>query len=141
MFYYKLYQQSWFIWFKRGISLKFPKWFLQWFFNFGPSISIFSTEVQDIYKYFKEKSNFVQSYRLISFVASQRITWIMTWDYSTAKFSDDIDLLYLVRSIRIKWWTKFNIALIKRERIDEWIKNFQLNTMAKHLTRIDEIIN
>ena len=49
----------------------------------------------------------------------------MTWDYSTAKFSDDIDIIYLVRSIRIKWWTKFNIVLIKKEKIDEWVKNFQ----------------
>ena len=49
----------------------------------------------------------------------------MTWDYSIAKLSDDIDILYLVRSIRIKWWSKFNVALIKKKRIDEWVKNFQ----------------
>ena len=49
----------------------------------------------------------------------------MAWDYSTAKFADNIDLRYLVRSIRLKWWSKFNIALIKKEKIDDWIKSFQ----------------
>ena len=49
----------------------------------------------------------------------------MAWVYSIAKFSNDIDLLYLVRSIRVKWWSKFNIALIKKEKNDKWVKNFQ----------------
>ena len=39
--------------------------------------------------------------------------------------SKEIDIIYLVPSIRIKWWTKFNIDLIKKERIDEWVKNSQ----------------
>ena len=111
---------------------KIPKWFIRWFFNVGPSISIFPKEVQDIYQYFKEKANFVQGYKLISFVASQGITWIMTWDYSTANFSDDIDIIYLVRSIWIKWCTKFNITLIKKEKINEWVKNFlQISPVEK----------
>ena len=131
MFYYKACQHPWFMWFKRGISLKYLKWFIRYFFDFKPSISIFPKEVQDIYQYFKEKTNFVQGYRLISFVASQGITWIMTWDYSAAKLSDDIDLIYLVRSNRIKWWTKFNITLIKKERIDEWVKIFYQVSLAE----------
>lgn len=44
---------SWFLWFKRGISLKFPKWFLQWFLNYGPTAAIFPEPVQEIYEYFK----------------------------------------------------------------------------------------
>ena len=59
MFYYKPYQHSWFIWFKRGISLKFPKWFLKWYFDFGPFPLIFPQEVDNSFKYFKEKTNFV----------------------------------------------------------------------------------
>ena len=55
----------------------------------------------------------------------------MTWDYFTAKFADNIDLRYLVRSIRIKWWSKFNTALLKREKIDEWIKSFQRISLAE----------
>ena len=81
--------------------------------------------------YFKEKTNLFQGYRLISFVVRQGISWIMAQDYSTVKFLDDIDLLYLVRSIRVKWWLKFNIALIKKEKIAEWVKNFQQISSAE----------
>nr|KYP43964.1 polyprotein [Cajanus cajan] len=72
---------SWFIWFRRGISLKFPKWFLEWFVKFGPIREIFPDEVSEIFNYFKQKTRFLTRYKFISFIASQNITWIMSWDY------------------------------------------------------------
>ncbi|RDX95098.1 hypothetical protein CR513_22423, partial [Mucuna pruriens] len=65
---------SWFIWFRRGISLKFPRWFIKWFIDFGPVPTIFPIETIEAYNYFSEKSSFVSGYCLISFVASQAIT-------------------------------------------------------------------
>lgn len=53
---------SWFLWFKRGISLKFPKWFVKWFLDYGPNPSIFPDLVIDIYDYFKQNSTFVPGY-------------------------------------------------------------------------------
>ncbi|RDX79350.1 hypothetical protein CR513_40241, partial [Mucuna pruriens] len=60
-----------------GIPLKFPKWF----YNFGILPEIFPQNVKEVYDYFKETSTFVQGYRMISFVASQSIIWILAWEY------------------------------------------------------------
>jgi len=46
-------KHSWFIWFKKGVSLKFPRWFefIKWFVNFGPLHSIFPTKINEVYTY------------------------------------------------------------------------------------------
>jgi len=55
----------------KGISLKFSKWFIKWF------VEIFPIEINEVYLYFQQNSTFVLGYRLISFIASQAITWIV----------------------------------------------------------------
>ncbi|ESW10511.1 hypothetical protein PHAVU_009G215900 [Phaseolus vulgaris] len=60
-----------------GISLKFPRWFIKWFVDFGPLPSIFPTEINEVYSYFQQNYTFVPGYRLISFITSQAITWIV----------------------------------------------------------------
>lgn len=114
---------SWFIWFRRGISLKFPRWFVKWFMTYGPTQDIFPEPVKEVYDYFSEKSTFVQGYQMISFIASQGITWIAAWKYTIYHPYEDIDMKMLARQIRIKWWKKFNTDLIKKERINEWLIN------------------
>ena len=70
-FYLWHFQHSWFFWFKKGISLKFPKWFLMWFNNIGPTVNLLPQQVKDNCEYVNEITTFVQGYRFISFVASQ----------------------------------------------------------------------
>lgn len=41
MLYYEPYNHSWFIWFRKDISLNFPQWFIQWFIDVGPNTTIF----------------------------------------------------------------------------------------------------
>ncbi|RDX88187.1 hypothetical protein CR513_30253, partial [Mucuna pruriens] len=38
-----------------GISLKFPRWFIKWFVDFGPVPTIFPKEINEAYNYFGEK--------------------------------------------------------------------------------------
>nr|KYP36852.1 hypothetical protein KK1_041984 [Cajanus cajan] len=57
--------------------LNFQKWFLQWFYYWGPIRELFRNEVSENYDYFKEKTSFLPNFKLISFVASQNITWIV----------------------------------------------------------------
>nr|KYP31727.1 hypothetical protein KK1_047809 [Cajanus cajan] len=123
---YMLYLQpkthSWFFWFRRGISLKFPKWFLQWFYTWGPIRELFPQEVSENNNYFKEVTTFLPNYKMITFVASQNITWIVTWDYIFRQPYDNVPLKILSRSIKIKWWKKFDLNLISKPRIKEWAK-------------------
>nr|KYP56455.1 polyprotein [Cajanus cajan] len=119
---------SWFFWFRRGISLKFPKWFLQWFQIWGPIREIFPPEVSEYYDYFKSKTTFQQSYRLISFVASQNITWIATWDYLYRRSNEESPRI-LTRNVKVKWWKKFDTKLLSKKRIDEWTRNSSLTTI------------
>ena len=37
----------------------------------------------------------------------------------------ETDTQYLARSIRVKWWNKFDISLDRKEKIDEWVKMSQ----------------
>ena len=132
--FYLPFKHSWFFWFKKNISLKFPSWFVKWFYDFGPLPTIFSPEVQNALQYFKDHTNFPQGYRLMTFTASQAITWIMTWDYSIAQLYDNSEVCSLVRSIRIKWWSKFNHSLVEKPKLDEWIKiNVKMTSSPKAL--------
>nr|KYP51741.1 Retrotransposable element Tf2 [Cajanus cajan] len=114
---------SWFIWFQRGISLKFPKWFLQWFYYWGPIRELFPNEVSENYDYFKEKTSFLPNFKLISFVASQNITWIVSWDYLLRSPYDELPIKILTRCIRVKWWKKFDLNLLSKKRLDDWVKS------------------
>ena len=58
-------KHSLFIWFKKGISLKFPRWFIKWFVDFGPLPSIFLTKINEVYSYFRKNSIFVSGYKLV----------------------------------------------------------------------------
>ncbi|RDX95106.1 hypothetical protein CR513_22413, partial [Mucuna pruriens] len=122
----------WFIWFRCVISLKFPRWFIKWFIDFGPVPTIFSLEIKEAYDYFGEKSSFVPSYLLISFVASQAITWIMAWEYTTIQQYETVDIKTLCRQTKVKWWKKFNNNLISKSKIDEWVNSNSKSTSQQN---------
>ncbi|RDX88183.1 hypothetical protein CR513_30256, partial [Mucuna pruriens] len=73
----------------------------------------------EAYDYFGEKSSIVLGYRLISFVASQAISWIMAWEYTTIQQYETVDIKTLCRQTKVKWWKKFNNNLISKSKIDE----------------------
>jgi len=116
-------KHSWFLWFRKGISLKFPKWFIKWFIDIGPSPMIFPQEIQNSYEMFKNHTAFVPGYKLISFIASQAITWIVAWDYKVVTALEGTDIKSLTRIIKVKWWKKFNNNLVCQQKIQEWLKN------------------
>ena len=41
------------------------------------------------------------------------------------KLSNETDTQYLARSIQVKWWNKFDILFVRKEKIDEWVKMSQ----------------
>ncbi|XLU49654.1 hypothetical protein S245_044468, partial [Arachis hypogaea] len=116
---------SWFTWFRKGISLQFPKWFQAWFQNFGPIEAFFPKEASMAYEYFKSKSSFLQEYKFILFIAAMGISWIMTWEYDSAAYEECSSIQYLVRIIKIKWWNKYDINLLSKRAIDQWLTTSQ----------------
>jgi len=62
-------KHSWVIQFKKGINLKSPRWFIKWFVDFEPLPSIFPTEINEVYSYFRKSSTFVPNIGLY-FIAS-----------------------------------------------------------------------
>ncbi|RDX67955.1 hypothetical protein CR513_53113, partial [Mucuna pruriens] len=95
-----------------GISLKFPKWFIKWFYNFGPLPEIFPQNVKEVYDYFKETSTFVPGYRMISF-------YVIIPQYE----EEITDMKLLTTKVNVKWWKKFNTVIINKTKIVEWLKN------------------
>ncbi|QHO58086.1 Polyprotein [Arachis hypogaea] len=49
------------------------------------------------------------------------ISWIMTWEYDSAAYEESPSIQYLVRVIKIKWWNKYDINLLRRAAIDQWL--------------------
>ncbi|MED6127203.1 hypothetical protein PIB30_085832, partial [Stylosanthes scabra] len=56
------------------------------------------------------------------------ISWIMSWDYDSAAFEDSPSIPYLIRVIKIKWWSKYDLNLLRKAAIDQWLSSSQ-----KHL--------
>ncbi|RDX86684.1 hypothetical protein CR513_31959, partial [Mucuna pruriens] len=82
---------------------------MKWFANFEPVPTIFSKE--DNENYSSEKNLL---FLLLGF----------SWDYKIALQYEDKDIKVLTRQIKVKWWKKFNIELINKTRINEWLKNY-----------------
>ncbi|RDX95013.1 Orf V, partial [Mucuna pruriens] len=101
--------------------IKVPKIFI----DFGPVPTIFPTKINEAYNYFSEKSSFVPSYHLISFVASQ--------EYTTTQQYETVDIKNFYCQTKVKWWKKFNNTLINntlinKSKIDEWVNNNSKST-------------
>ncbi|RDY08891.1 hypothetical protein CR513_06826, partial [Mucuna pruriens] len=133
-------KHSWFVWLKRGITLKFPKWFVKWFYNFGPTPNIFPLDILEVYNYFRDNSTYVPRYKLVSFVASQSITWILAWEYLVIpQFEDEnIELKLLTRRIKVRWWKKFNHDLISKAKKIEWLKTNKSKNNPIHKTELNK---
>ncbi|MED6212451.1 hypothetical protein PIB30_083472 [Stylosanthes scabra] len=53
------------------------------------------------------------------------ISWIMSWDYDSAAFKDSPSIQYLIRVIKIKWWSKYDLNLLRKAAIDQWLSSSQ----------------
>ncbi|MED6206937.1 hypothetical protein PIB30_031279 [Stylosanthes scabra] len=64
------------------------------------------------------------------------ISWIMSWDYDSAAFEDSPSIQYLIRVIKIKWWSKYDFNILRKAAIDQW-----LSTSQKHPAITSSSIN
>jgi len=78
-----------------------------------------------VYSYFPEKTSLESRYRLISYVATQSITWIMAWDYIIEPTYENVDIKSLSRKLKIKCLSKFNMGFISKRNIDQWQANYR----------------
>ena len=76
--YLRLFSNSWFFWFKRKISLNFPKWFISWFHYFGPNSQIFSEIITLLFNIFKANTIYQKESWILSYFATFGISWIIT---------------------------------------------------------------
>ena len=49
----------------------------------------------------------------------------MTWEYDSAAYEESPSIQYLVRVIKIKWWNKYDINLLSKRAIDQWLTTSQ----------------
>lgn len=102
MFYQEPYNHTWFIWFKKDISLNFPQWFIQWFIDTGPNTTIFPEYDVTAFETFISETTFPRRVELITFCANFGINWITTWTYGTELLWEDCRVTQVVREFRIK---------------------------------------
>ncbi|MED6226099.1 hypothetical protein PIB30_100173, partial [Stylosanthes scabra] len=66
------------------------------------------------------------------------ISWIMSWDYDSAAFEDFPSIQYLIKVIKIKWWSKYDLNLLRKAAIDQWLSSSQkyhsITTSSSNMT-------
>lgn len=105
------YTHSWFIWFKK-VQIKFPNWFLEWFYQFGPTISFQPTFALKGYNLFKSKTNYPEG--TISYIFFHHFWSLMDHHLGftfTTKFPSKHPT-YLAQNYSIKWWAAFQQYLL-----------------------------
>lgn len=133
MLYQEPFNHTWFIWFKKDIPLNFPQWFVHWFIDTGINTTVFPEYAVKAFEVFTNENTFPKHMQLISFCASFGINWITSWSYGTEKLWDDCNITEVVRELRIRWWNKFNLELLSRDRLNEWFrKNPNYLAKTKH---------
>ena len=113
---------SWFVWIRKGLD-KFPLWFVKWFYYFGLTQDIFPPFANQAFNNFRQNTNFPAGTRLLQFTIKFSITWIFHWDFCFTEELPSPCPKTLARSISVKWWEKFNPALISPEKITLWLQN------------------
>jgi hypothetical protein len=117
------YEHTWFIWFNKKISLSFPNWFVQWFEVYGLNKHILPDYALQAFERFSQSTTCPRHKSLLAFCAVFGITWITAWSFATQQIWADCSGQELVKKIKIKWWVKFNPALLNSKVLDEWFKN------------------
>jgi hypothetical protein len=103
--------------------LSFPNWFVQWFEVYGPNKHILPDYALLAYENFSQLTTCPRHKSLLAFCAVFSITWITAWSFATQQIWPACTGQELVKKIKIKWWVKFNPALLDSKILDEWFRN------------------
>ena len=136
MFYLQSYQHSWFIQFSRNCNTKFPAWFQKWWTFFGLLDSIFPTDIQEKFNFYKSKtsSQNINQPRLLTFCSRLRIPWILTWNIIKKQEQPLPFPLSLSREFSIKWWDKFNHDFVCQQKVLQLISTRPSSSNSKDST-------
>jgi hypothetical protein len=117
------FNHTWFIWFNKDISLRFPNWFIKWFETIGPFLEVFPDYAKRSFEEFTQITTCPAYKSLLCFCAAFGITWITSWTFGTELLWADASAQELVKRYSIKWWSKFNPDLISSKRLAEWCRH------------------
>jgi hypothetical protein len=116
------FNHTWFIWFNKDISLRFPNWFIKWFETIGPFLEVFPDYARRAFEEFTQITTCPTYKSLLCFCAAFGITWITSWTFGTELLWADASAQELVKRYSIKWWSKFNPDLISSKRLADWCR-------------------
>ncbi|KAK9724327.1 hypothetical protein RND81_05G064400 [Saponaria officinalis] len=133
------FDHSWFITFKNNCPQRFPIWFYQWWYLFGP--------VQDIYPPICTKGleTFIAQtkgdlyQKPLIFHAEFKIPWIICWSYNLRQILPQPYPLSLIREFKIKWWDKFDTTICSPEAVQSFLQGgrkleWVVKDFNRHLT-------
>ncbi|CAJ2665578.1 unnamed protein product [Trifolium pratense] len=138
MLYYQPFDHSWFIWFKKDFPLKFPLWFVKWFHEWGPEGNIYPDFAAIAFESFSSRINVPDHLKVLAFHATFGISWITSWTFKKELSIPNSNTFWIVRSIRIKWWNKFNPDLIKAQVLQDWFNKNPKCLVPKEVAEKEE---
>ena len=111
-----------------------PRWFIQWWEQFGPIPEILPPLVSESFNIFKNKFSPTseQNYfpHLLLFFANFNLSWIVSWHYTifnisindTNESKNDLVLPCLGRKFQVKWWDQFQYSHATPNAVNEWFQ-------------------
>lgn len=130
VFWLQAYNHSWFVTFcKQAYKMHFPNWFQNWWMYFGLSEEIFPVEVQRSYHLFQQSIYSSPLSKTFRFALYFQIPWIFCWNFQLGPSGN---FKTLSKSLRIKWWEKYNYSHLEVNKIKDWFKaNIHLQDMTR----------
>ncbi|KAG8661870.1 hypothetical protein MANES_01G051590v8 [Manihot esculenta] len=127
---------SWLIYFDQSKikeTIRFPNWFLKWWQYRGISEKILSSEVSQVYQYFKR--NYIPNLNethipfLMYFCINFFIPWVYQWFFDFQHMAGT-SIPAIVKKHKIKWWGSFRNTTTEMV-VKEWIlKKAQFPTVS-----------
>ncbi|KAK9667744.1 hypothetical protein RND81_13G008700 [Saponaria officinalis] len=116
------FDHSWFVTFKSNCPQRFPIWFYQWMYLFGPVQDIYPPICTKGFETFVSQTKGELYQKPLLFHSEFKIPWIVCWSYNLRQILPQPYPLSLIREFKVKWWNKFDPIICSPDSVQSFLQ-------------------
>ncbi|KAK9668726.1 hypothetical protein RND81_13G081800 [Saponaria officinalis] len=116
------FDHSWFVTFNKLCPQRFPIWFYQWWYLFGPDQAIYPPICTKGFETFVAQTKGDLYQKPLLFHTEFKIPWIVCWSYNLRQILPQPYPLSLIREFKVKWWNKFDPVICSPEAVQSFLQ-------------------
>ncbi|KAK9667136.1 hypothetical protein RND81_14G235600 [Saponaria officinalis] len=116
------FDHSWFVTFKSNCPQRFPIWFYQWWYLFGPVQDIYPPICTKGFETFVSQTKGELYQKPLLFHTEFKIPWIVCWSYNLRQILPQPYPLSLIREFKVKWWNKFDPIICSPDSVQSFLQ-------------------